>query len=623
MTKEIEDLNEKIKEKEVNEQKKQALIDEMKEKESQMETKITELQNKYDNYMKNHEKDINNLKFNIKDNEQVISQLTNELDEKNKKINEINLKIENLESNHSEDLKKITELKEQIQVEKDTQKCQIETINELQEKINTLQSENQKFESNTSEFEAYKAKNKEKVQKMKSLLTAANKSLIEIRQQNIDKNEEIIKQKELIATLTENKDKLEKSTKDIKDNFDNIVNTSQSERDALNLKINQLTIDLNNAKKENNDLQTEYQKYKNRANILFQQYSENNIKMKINELEAINSKLEEEKRNEKSKFDEISKRNSSIKDELNNAYEKISTLQNQIFDYEKDMQESNQVKAEITILKTKLKEKEDKHAKELQNIKNNNEIEIQDMKKKYDDEIEKLHLINEQKDKDYYSLKSNNNELNNKLKEKIEEIEKLKKDFKEKIEKQQKQNNLTISTNATILNSKPASSLNTLTAEQSTLTQLISPIPSNRTSNTPVSLSVLLNPNDSTNNINNSSSELPSSLDIPKVNNYSGTLELELKKQVQNLMELLNESEKNVQELTKKEKDLKEELDKMNRDEKRTTVNMEYLKNVVLSFLESNEKDKLVPVITNLLQLDSKEIERLQAISENKRKLLW
>ena len=28
----------------------------------------------------------------------------------------------------------------------------------------------------------------------------------------------------------------------------------------------------------------------------------------------------------------------------------------------------------------------------------------------------------------------------------------------------------------------------------------------------------------------------------------------------------------------------------MNRDEKRTTVNMEYLKNVVLSFLESNDK---------------------------------
>jgi len=51
---------------------------------------------------------------------------------------------------------------------------------------------------------------------MKSLLAAANKSLIEIRQQNLDKNEEIVKQKELIATLTESKNKLEQSTKEIK-----------------------------------------------------------------------------------------------------------------------------------------------------------------------------------------------------------------------------------------------------------------------------------------------------------------------------------------------------------------------------------------------------------------------
>ncbi|KAG4107974.1 hypothetical protein H8356DRAFT_920093 [Neocallimastix lanati (nom. inval.)] len=198
---------------------------------------------------------------------------------------------------------------------------------------------------------------------MKSLLAAANKSLIEIRQQNLDKNEEIVKQKELIATLTESKNKLEQSTKEIKDNFDNIVNSSQSEREALSIKINQLTIDLDNAKKENTDLQEEYQKYKNRANVIFQQYSENNIKMKIDELEELNTKLEEEKRNDKAKYEEISQRNLSIKDELSDAYEKISSLQNQIFEYEKDIQESNQIKAEIAILKTKIKENEDNHAK--------------------------------------------------------------------------------------------------------------------------------------------------------------------------------------------------------------------------------------------------------------------
>jgi len=57
------------------------------------------------------------------------------------------------------------------------------------------------------------------------------------------------------------------------------------------------------------------------------------------------------------------KKNTSFKDELNNAYEKITTLQNQVFEYEKNMQESNQIKAEITILKTQIKENDDKHAK--------------------------------------------------------------------------------------------------------------------------------------------------------------------------------------------------------------------------------------------------------------------
>jgi len=385
-------------------------------------------------------------------------------------------------------------------------------------------------------------------------------------------------------------------------------------------------------KKENTDLQEEYQKYKNRANVIFQQYSENNIKMKIDELEELNTKLEEEKRNDKAKYEEISQRNLSIKDELSDAYEKISSLQNQIFEYEKDIQESNQIKAEIAILKTKIKENEDNHAKELENQKNSIDIEIQNMKKKFNNEIEKLQLINEQKSKNNDSLKSANDELNNKLTEKSKEIEQLKKDLQDKLQKLT-QNNLSVDTNE-VISSQPASSLNTLTAEQSSLSQLISPMTLARNTNTPVSLSVLLSSKDSNstaitnnnddninNNINNNNNNNNKAYESTgTVEDSSSNREIELKKQVQNLMDLLNESERNVRELTKKESNLKEELDKMNRDEKRTTVNMEYLKNVVLRFLESNEKEKLVPVITNLLQLDSKEIERLQAISENKRK---
>jgi len=236
------------------------------------------------------------------------------------------------------------------------------------------------------------------------------------------------------------------------------------------------------------------------------------------------------------------------------------------------------------------------------------------------------------KSKNNDSLKSANDELNNKLTEKSKEIEQLKKDLQDKLQKLT-QNNLSVDTNE-VISSQPASSLNTLTAEQSSLSQLISPMTLARNTNTPVSLSVLLSSKDSNstaitnnnddninNNINNNNNNNNKAYESTgTVEDSSSNREIELKKQVQNLMDLLNESERNVRELTKKESNLKEELDKMNRDEKRTTVNMEYLKNVVLRFLESNEKEKLVPVITNLLQLDSKEIERLQAISENKRK---
>ena len=173
--------------------------------------------------------------------------------------------------------------------------------------------------------------------------------------------------------------------------------------------------------------------------------------------------------------------------------------------------------------------------------------------------------------------------LNNKLNEKSKEIEQLKNEFREKLQKRNQNNNLTIATNETAL-IPPASSLNTLSAEQSSLSQLISSTPSGRNVNPPVSLSVLLNSKDKnnftsstsnnsmnntntnnintnmnnntnidTNNNNNNNNNNTHSLEISKMDNGSGVRELELKKQVQNLMNLLNESERNVRVLTKKE----------------------------------------------------------------------
>jgi len=75
----------------------------------------------------------------------------------------------------------------------------------------------------------------------------------------------------------------------------------------------------------------------------------------------------------------------------------------------------------------------------------------------------------------------------------------------------------------------------------------------NNTNTNNINTNMNNNTNIDTNNNNNNNNNNTHSLEISKMDNGSGVRELELKKQVQNLMNLLNESERNVRVLTKKE----------------------------------------------------------------------
>ncbi|CAG8599866.1 4938_t:CDS:2 [Paraglomus brasilianum] len=68
-----------------------------------------------------------------------------------------------------------------------------------------------------------------------------------------------------------------------------------------------------------------------------------------------------------------------------------------------------------------------------------------------------------------------------------------------------------------------------------------------------------------------------------------------------------------VKRLEEQEKVLKEEIRRMDRMEKRQDMSIEYLKNVVLKFLESSagEREYLVPAITTILQLSPEETKSL------------
>ncbi|KAI8056345.1 hypothetical protein BDF21DRAFT_430611 [Thamnidium elegans] len=80
-----------------------------------------------------------------------------------------------------------------------------------------------------------------------------------------------------------------------------------------------------------------------------------------------------------------------------------------------------------------------------------------------------------------------------------------------------------------------------------------------------------------------------------------------VEKQVQRLSEMLHESQDQVNALKSQEKVLKDELRKIDAVEKRQDMNVEYLKNVLIKFLMSENKQAMVPIIAKLLCLDKTE----------------
>ncbi|KAI8639197.1 hypothetical protein BD408DRAFT_274804 [Parasitella parasitica] len=84
-----------------------------------------------------------------------------------------------------------------------------------------------------------------------------------------------------------------------------------------------------------------------------------------------------------------------------------------------------------------------------------------------------------------------------------------------------------------------------------------------------------------------------------------------LEKQVQRLSEMLYESQDKITALQTQEKVLKDELRKIDAFEKRQDMNVEYLKNVLVKFLMSENKQAMVPILAKLLCLDETETNSL------------
>lgn len=87
----------------------------------------------------------------------------------------------------------------------------------------------------------------------------------------------------------------------------------------------------------------------------------------------------------------------------------------------------------------------------------------------------------------------------------------------------------------------------------------------------------------------------------------------EMAHKIDQLSQLLTESEANVERLLEQEKFLKDQVrnqDRMEVLEKRLSI--EYLRNIVLSFFEARSKESLIPVLSRVLELSPDEEQKLR-----------
>lgn len=94
-------------------------------------------------------------------------------------------------------------------------------------------------------------------------------------------------------------------------------------------------------------------------------------------------------------------------------------------------------------------------------------------------------------------------------------------------------------------------------------------------------------------------------------------------RQVDELVELVKESERMEQRYEDQSLLLKKEIRELQRAQKREGANLEYLKNIIITYMSSSDQlneENVLPVISLLLQFDRDEVERVKrAINERKK----
>ena len=439
---------------------------------------------------------------------------------------------------------------------------------QLNHKVNEIQSLQEALGARNLETE----KNEERLKKMKGLLIAANNKITEYKDQVSLHHQQL--EESNSKTLLEIAEQEELKSKMIQkqSELDQLLAQMNDEKHEKSLNVDELNRQLRETSKTLESTRAEFQSYKAKAHAALLQNASLNLESQVQELQEDKLILEQKLIQKQSFIQELELKIKRLEEseelkiqECKRQGSLMDSFQKQILLLQQDLDSHE----------SQLDKLNKDHSKTLENVKESFEFKIQESQLEHTQKESELHSTIQSQLQQLVSLDSKIDFLNSENQSLKSELNGI------KLERETRPNSIWTGAGSPSI-----------------------PIPIQEIH----SKTIIDSPNGDVLNRSNTSTLLHSE---PVMSSFK-IKELLLKNE--QLVQLLTDSESHVQKLMEQEKFLKEELKNEDRQVVRQNLNVEYLKNIVLSYFESGtNRDKLIPVVSKVLCLSYEEEKRLKS----------
>ncbi|KAF9335328.1 GRIP and coiled-coil domain-containing protein 2 [Podila minutissima] len=498
----------------------------------------------------------------------------------------------------------------------------VDRVKELESKLTEKDDQCKELQATlttrTKELGKQKSDHEEKMKKMKAIFAAANKNLNEYRQSIAAKDEEIAE----LKTRMESQPQQEASAEHNQAMLD-LESELKSQSELAASKLAQMESKYKQTNAQLEKLRVEYQQYKQRASMLLQQQRESqptDDDSRMSELQNQLDTLIKENKSVTRELQEVESKKSSVEGELQLAMDQISSLESsQEINRRQERQYTRQLKDLERSLKDAQSERESVEAR-LASLQELRDMETQSMMRELGGTTKHIEERLAKKEEENAELHRILDRSSDELAAAKQEIQTL----RDLVSSSESQGEAALVAGIT---SPPMDDPEAKNQNQLLITTGFGPRSS-------------FSPHDIESPISRASSSLSLPAERPPVYSTLSDLlaakplverspfaetssvqaplgllpakEKEYQTKLQHLTDLLNESEANHQRLLDQAKVLKEEIRNLDRAERRQNLSVDYLKNIVLKYLETPDKEQLLPVLTTVLQLSPAEVASLK-----------